>query len=57
MDMEDPRAMRRLMKEMSGAMGDDMDGEDFDPIMEEAMEEEAGGGGVSSSDAAGGEDL
>src|SRR5688500_13429606 len=35
MDMEDPRAMRRMMKEMSGAMGDDMDGEDFDQIMEE----------------------
>ena len=43
-DMEDPRALRRFMKEMGGAMGEDMDGEDFEEMMEQAMEEEAAGG-------------
>ena len=44
-DLEDPKTMRRFMKEMSREMGEDMDGEDFEQMMEEAMEEEAGGRG------------
>lgn len=50
-DMEDPRAMRRFMKEMAGEMGEDMEGEDFEQMMEEAMEEEAGGGAPSDEGA------
>jgi putative FmdB family regulatory protein len=38
-DMDDPKAMRRMMREMSSAMGEDMDDE-----IEQLMEEEAGGG-------------
>jgi putative FmdB family regulatory protein len=38
-DTEDPKALRRMMKEVSSAMGEDMD-DDF----EQMMEEEAGGG-------------
>lgn len=44
-DLEDPRALRRFMKEMSGAMGEDADGEDFEQMMDEAMDEEAPSGG------------
>jgi putative FmdB family regulatory protein len=37
-DMEDPKAMRRMMREMSSAMGEDMDDE-----IEQLIEEEAAG--------------
>jgi hypothetical protein len=43
-DLDDPATMRRFMKEMAGEMGEDMDGEDIEQMMEEAMDEEAGGG-------------
>ena len=48
-DMDDPKAMRRFMKEMSREMGEDMDGEDFEEMMEEAMQDEAGGGAHSAA--------
>jgi len=44
-DPDDPKAIRRLMKEMAGGMGDSEGGEDFEQMMEEAIEEEASGGG------------
>lgn len=44
-DLDDPRTMRRFMKEMSRGMGEDTDGEDFEEMMEEALEDEAGGAG------------
>jgi len=56
-DMEDPKAMRRFMKEMASEMGEDMEGEDFEQMMDEAMEEEAHGGpegGGSDEDGGGG---
>jgi putative FmdB family regulatory protein len=55
-DLDDPREMRRLMKEMAGEMGEDMEGEDFEQMMEEAMEEEATGSSSEASDPAGGEE-
>jgi hypothetical protein len=54
-DLDDPKEMRRLMKEMAGEMGEDMDGEDFEQMMEEAMDEEAAGGGGAADDAGEGE--
>ena len=39
-DTDDPKTLRRMMKEVSGAMGEDLD-DDF----EQMMEEEATGGG------------
>jgi putative FmdB family regulatory protein len=47
-DENDPQAMRRLMKDMAGEMGDDLDGDEFESLMDEAMDEEAGGGGAAS---------
>lgn len=44
MDPDDPKAIRRLVKEMSGSMGEGGGEEDFEAMMEEAMDEEAGGG-------------
>src|SRR5947209_7455396 len=38
-DTDDPKTLRRMMKEVSGAMGEDLD-DDF----EEMMESDAGGG-------------
>lgn len=39
-DTEDPKVMRRLMREIGNEMGEDLDDE-----FEQMMEEEAGGGG------------
>ena len=52
MDLDDPRAVRRLVKEMASGMGDDMDADEFESIMEESMDEESGGGSFDSDDAA-----
>ncbi|MBC8102063.1 MAG: zinc ribbon domain-containing protein [Cytophagales bacterium] len=49
LDEEDPRAMRRLMKEMAGEMGDDLDADEFEALMTEA-DDDAGGVGGSSDD-------
>ena len=38
-DTDDPKTLRRMMKEVSGAMGEDLDDE-----FEEMMEEDASGG-------------
>ncbi len=38
-DTEDPKALRRMMKEVSGAMGEDLDDE-----FEQMLDEEGGGG-------------
>lgn len=46
MDMDDPRAVRRLAREMAGEMEADVPGEAF----EEMLEEEISGGGGSDSD-------
>lgn len=47
-DTDDPKTLRRMMKEVSGAMGEDLD-EDF----EQMMEEETSGGGESGGELAG----
>lgn len=48
MNPDDPKAMRRLVKEMAGTMGEGDDG-DFEAMMEEAIEEESGGTGADES--------
>jgi putative regulatory protein, FmdB family len=50
MDMDDPRAVRRLMKDMASEMGDDMDADEFEAIMDEAMDDEASGGDAGGDD-------
>jgi putative FmdB family regulatory protein len=42
LDEDDPKAMRALMKEMAGEMGEDAD--DLDELMDEAMDEDTSGG-------------
>lgn len=44
-DSDDPKVLRRMMKEVSGAMGEDLD-DDFDQM----MEEETGGESGESAD-------
>ncbi len=44
MDMDDPKAMRRLVREMASEMGDGMDADEFEMMMDEAVEAEASGG-------------
>lgn len=39
-DLDDPKAMRRLMRDMASEMGDDMDTDEFEAAMEEAIDEE-----------------
>jgi putative FmdB family regulatory protein len=39
-DSEDPKAMRRMMRDMSSAMGEDMD-DDIEQMMEEEATDEA----------------
>ena len=45
---DDPKQIRRLVKEMAGSMGEGGD-DDFEAMMEEAMDEEAGGTGTDDS--------
>lgn len=45
-ETDDPKTLRRMMKEVSGAMGEDMDDE-----FEQMMDEDAAGGGDSAADA------
>lgn len=52
---DDPKQIRRLMKEMAGGMGEGGD-DDFEEMMEEAMDEEAGGGSDNSVLSDGGAD-
>ena len=47
LDESDPKAMRSLMKEMAGEMGED--GDDFGELMDAAMDEEASGNISDSS--------
>jgi putative FmdB family regulatory protein len=54
LDENDPRSVGRWMKKMGGELGEDT-GEDWDSMVDEAMEEEAGGEGAAA-DATGGED-
>jgi putative FmdB family regulatory protein len=42
LDENDPKSMAKWMKKMGGLVGDDL-GEDFDQMVDEAMEEAAGG--------------
>jgi putative FmdB family regulatory protein len=42
MDMDDPKAVRRLMRDMAGEMGDDMDADEFEALMEDAADAEGG---------------
>jgi putative FmdB family regulatory protein len=48
MDPDDPKAVRRLVKEMAGSMGDGGE-DDFEAMMEEAIEEETSGVGSDDS--------
>ena len=45
---DDPKAIRRLVKEMAGSIGEGDDG-DFEALMDEAMDEEAGGAGMGDA--------
>lgn len=49
-DENDPKALRRLMKDMAGGMGDDLDPDEFESVMDEAMDEEAGDAGGADAD-------
>ncbi len=51
LDENDPGAMRSLMRDMAGQMGEDMDGDDFEQMLDEAEESESGDGASSDSDA------
>ena len=42
-DLDDPRTLRRFMKEMGKGMDDEMGGEDVDEMIEQAMDDEASG--------------
>ena len=50
LDSDDPKAMRRLMKEMAGEMGDDMDADEFEALMEDAGDEGGAGGDAPGED-------
>src|SRR5262245_17704802 len=43
MHMDDQNAKRRLVREMASGMGDDMDADEFEAMMDEAVEAEASG--------------
>ena len=43
-DESDPRAMRGLIRDMASEMGDDVDADEFEALMEDSMAEEASGG-------------
>ena len=47
-DSDDPKALRKMMKEVSGAMGEDLDDE-FEEMMEQEATGESGGDGDSES--------
>ncbi|GAB4463894.1 MAG: zinc ribbon domain-containing protein [Armatimonadaceae bacterium] len=47
MDMEDPRAVRRLMKEMASEMGEDVSADELEEMMESEMDS-AGDSGTDS---------
>jgi putative FmdB family regulatory protein len=44
LDENDPKAVRRLVREMADGMGDDMDADEFEQIMDEAGDD--GGAGA-----------
>ena len=44
MDESDPRAMRGLIRDMASEMGDDIDADEFEALMEDSMNEESSGG-------------
>ena len=44
MDESDPRAMRGLIRDMASEMGDDVDADEFEALMEDSMDEESSGG-------------
>jgi putative FmdB family regulatory protein len=48
LDENDPRSMARWMKKMGGELGDDA-GEDWDAMVDEAVEQEAGGDDTRSA--------
>ena len=50
MDMNDPKSVRRLMKEMAGEMGEDLDGDELEQMMDESMDEDAPGGADAAAD-------
>jgi hypothetical protein len=56
LDENDPKSVARWMKKMGSELGEDA-GEDWDQMVEEAMEEEASGGAEASEAAGGSDDL
>lgn len=44
LDESDPRAMRGLIRDMASEMGDDVDADEFEAMMEDSINEEASGG-------------
>lgn len=56
LDENDPRSVARWMKKMGGELGEDT-GEDWDQMVDEAVEQEEGGGPEGGETATGGDDL
>ncbi len=52
LDEEDPKSVARFMKKMGGELGEDA-GEDWDQMVDEAMEEEGGGGETADASGSG----
>jgi hypothetical protein len=57
LDENDPRSVARWMKKMGGELGDDVgEGENWDEMVEEAVEQEEAGGEGDGAEASGASD-
>jgi hypothetical protein len=56
LDENDPASVARFMKKMGGELGEE-GGEDWDQMVDEAMEEEGGGAGAGEGAGGGDDDL
>ena len=56
LDENDPASVARFMKKMGGELGEES-GEDWDQMVDEAMEEEGGGAGAGEGAGGGDDDL
>lgn len=51
LDENDPRSVARWMKKMGGELGEDVGGEDWDEMVDEAVEQEEAGGEADATGA------
>jgi putative FmdB family regulatory protein len=56
LDESDPKSVGRWMKKMGGELGEDLGGEDWDEMIDEAVDEEAGGGEGDTAETSGASD-